>query len=186
LSAKLLPESEPERLGWVDRSQLLALNGRSRKPQQALAKQYGITAYPPSAGGCKLTEPHFAGRVKDLRRNGELRNLLAVELLKIGRHFRLSATVKVIVGRDAPENAQLESSAQPGEVLLSVDIIPGPVVLVTGQATEAHIVEAARLCARYSDARANPEVTINIKTASATRQLTVTPASDLDIERLMI
>jgi adenylyl- and sulfurtransferase ThiI len=186
LSAKLLPETEAEQLGWVDRSRLLDLNGRNRKPQQKLAAQYGITDYPPPAGGCKLTEPHFSGRVWDLRRNGQIKNLLAVELLKIGRHFRLSSTVKVIVGREAAENEQLEAKALPGEVLLNVEIIPGPTVLVTGNATEAHILEAARLCARYSDARATPEVMINIRSAAGPRQLLVTPASDLDIERLMI
>ena len=186
LSAKLLPESGPEQQGWVDRSWLLDLNGRSRKPQQKLAEHYGITEYPPSAGGCKLTEPHFAGRVHDLRRNGQLKDLRAVELLKIGRHFRLSSTVKVIVGREAAENDQLEASALPGEVLLNVEVIPGPTVLVTGTATEAIILEAARLCARYSDARANPEVIINIRSATGLRQLHVAPASDLDIERLMI
>jgi hypothetical protein len=186
LSAKLLPETEAERLGWVDRSRLLDLNGRSRKPQQKLAEQYGITEYPPSAGGCKLTEPHFAGRVHDLRRNGQLRDLRAVELLKIGRHFRLASTVKVIVGREAAENDQLEAMALPGEVLLNVEVIPGPTTLITGTATEAIILEAARLCARYSDARANPEVIINIRSATGLRQLHVAPASDLDIERLMI
>ncbi len=186
LSAKLLPETEVERLGWVIRSQLLDLNGRSRKPQQKLAEHYGITEYPPSAGGCKLTEPQFAGKVQDLRRNGQLKNLLAIELLKIGRHFRLSSTVKVIVGREAAENAQLESMALPSETLLNVEIIPGPTVLVTGNATEAHILEAARLCARFSDARTNPEVTINIKSAAGQRQLKVAPSSNLDIERLQI
>ncbi|MEI6166555.1 MAG: tRNA 4-thiouridine(8) synthase ThiI [bacterium] len=186
LSAKLLPETEAERLGWVDRSRLLDLNGRSRKPQQKLAEQYGITEYPPSAGGCKLTEPHFAGRVHDLRRNGQLRDLRAVELLKIGRHFRLASTVKVIVGREAAENDQLEAMALPGEVLLNVEVIPGPTTLITGTATEAIILEAARLCARYSDARTNPEVIINIRSATGPRQLHVAPASDLDIERLMI
>ena len=110
----------------------------------------------------------------------------AVELLKIGRHFRLSSTVKIIVGREAAENVQLEVMAQPGEVLLNVEVIPGPTTLVTGNPTEANILEAARLCARYSDARANPEVTVNVKSAAGPRQLHVAPASDLDIERLMI
>lgn len=186
LSAKLLPETEAERQGWVDRSRLLDLNGRSRKPQQKLAAQYGITEYPPSAGGCKLTEPHFSGRVMDLRRNGQLKDLRAIELLKIGRHFRVSATVKVIVGRDAAESEQLESMALPGEILLNVEIIPGPTVLVTGNATEGHTVEAARLCARYSDARTNPEVIVNIRSALGLRTMHVAPATELDIERLMI
>ncbi|MEI6563610.1 MAG: tRNA 4-thiouridine(8) synthase ThiI [bacterium] len=186
LSAQLLPETEPERLGWVDRSMLLGLNGRSRKPQQQLAEQYGITEYPPSAGGCKLTEPHFAGRLWDLRRNGQIKNLLAIKLLKIGRHFRLSSTVKAIVGRDAAENDMLEALIQPGDVLLNVEVIPGPTVLVTGNPQEVHITEAARLCARYSDARTNPQVIIIVTTPAGKRQLIVAPSTDLDIERLMI
>lgn len=186
LCAKLLPETEPERLGWVDRSRLLDLNGRSRKPQQKVAAEFGITECPPSAGGCKLTEPHFAGRLWDLRRNGQIKNLRAIELLKIGRHFRLSSTTKVIVGREAPENAQLEAMAEPDDSLMSVEIIPGPIVLVTGKATEAIILEAARLCARYSDARSNPQVTVNVTTPAGKRQMTVAPATDLDVERLLI
>ncbi len=38
LSAKLLPLSIPEEKGWVNRDRLLAISGRSRKPQIALAK----------------------------------------------------------------------------------------------------------------------------------------------------
>ena len=35
LSARLLPETEPERRGWVDRTRLLAVSGRSRRVQLA-------------------------------------------------------------------------------------------------------------------------------------------------------
>jgi len=42
LTAKLFKESIPEQRGWIDREKLLAIEGRSRKPQLALAKKYGI------------------------------------------------------------------------------------------------------------------------------------------------
>lgn len=59
LSALLLPETFPEKEGWLDRSRLLDLRGRSRKRQMALAELYGLRDYPTPAGGCLLTTPFF-------------------------------------------------------------------------------------------------------------------------------
>jgi len=186
LSAKLLPETEPERLGWVDRSRLLSLSGRGRKPQYALAKEYGITKYPSSAGGCKLTEPHFAERLWDLRRNNQLRDFRAINLLRWGRHFRLSSTVKVIVGREASDNAGIKNLALPEEPLLDPVVVSGPLVLITGPAKECDIEMAARLCARYGDGRNDATVLVAITTPAGRREMSVAPASELDVERLKI
>lgn len=186
LSAKLMPETEPERLGWVDRNRLLDLSGRGRKPQYKLAELYGLTSYPPSAGGCKLTEPHYAERLWDLRRNLQLGDRRAILLLRYGRHFRLSPRVKAIVGRDAKENEILTHFALPGEPLLNTEAdVPGPTVLVTGTAVDTDIQMAARLCARYSDQRNKSAVSIVI-TGSTNATLTVAPASELDVDRLKI
>ncbi|MHA1828855.1 MAG: hypothetical protein ACTSX6_09455, partial [Candidatus Heimdallarchaeaceae archaeon] len=38
LSAKLLPETEAEKKGWINRNKLLAIRGRRRTPQLTLAK----------------------------------------------------------------------------------------------------------------------------------------------------
>ena len=187
MSALLLPETEPERLGWVDRSRLLNLSGRGRKPQQKLAEEYGLKDYPSSAGGCKLTEPHYSELLWELRRNGELRNLAAVKLLRHGRHFRLSPRVKAIIGREAAENEILNSLAQPQEWLFqTAEGVPGPSVLVTGAATEKELAVAAQLCARYSDGRTSPVVPLTVTTNGIKSELQAVPASDLDIERLRI
>lgn len=69
LSAKVLPVSMPEKKGWVNREKLLAITGRSRKPQMRLASEYGIVDYPCPAGGCLLTDPGFAARSEN---KGEL------------------------------------------------------------------------------------------------------------------
>jgi tRNA-specific 2-thiouridylase len=66
LSAKRLPVTIPEASGLVDREGLLDLSGRSRKPQIALAKAFGVTEYPAPAGGCLLTDPNYSRRLKDL------------------------------------------------------------------------------------------------------------------------
>ena len=56
LSAKLLPETFPEREKMVDRELLFDINGRSRKNQLDLVKQFNIEDFPQPAGGCFLTE----------------------------------------------------------------------------------------------------------------------------------
>ncbi len=60
LSAKLLPETKPEQAGLVDRERLLDLQGKSRKPQIALAEKFGVREYPNPAGGCLLTDKSFS------------------------------------------------------------------------------------------------------------------------------
>lgn len=160
LSAKLLPETKPEKMGWVDRSRLLDLQGRSRKPQFALAKKYGLTDYPTPAGGCLLTDPNFCKRLKDLKQNEGLDNVHYLRLLKIGRHFRLGPTLKVVVGRNAKENGIIERHAEAGEVVLKTLEVPGPSALISGSATPEQIGAAAAICARYSDAPPGSPVSI--------------------------
>ena len=64
LSAKLLPETLPEREGKVNREKLLDIEGRSRKRQMELVDHYGITEYAQPAGGCLLTVPGYAPGVE--------------------------------------------------------------------------------------------------------------------------
>ena len=89
LSAHLLPPTMPERQGIVQREKLLGIRGRSRREQMALARGYGIADYPCPAGGCRLTEPGFARRMRDLVAHRMDFDLNDVSLLKVGRHFRL-------------------------------------------------------------------------------------------------
>ena len=89
LCAQLLEPTIPEQEGLIDRSKLLALSGRRREPQMALAAQFGLVDYPSPAGGCKLTEKGFGRRLKDLLDHEGLRERRLVELLNIARRFRL-------------------------------------------------------------------------------------------------
>jgi len=185
LSAKLLEETEPERRGWVDRSRLLDLNGRSRKPQYALAKAYGVTDYPASAGGCRLTEPNFTVRMKDLRNHGQTKDLHAIELLKYGRHFRLNDRVKVLIGRDEVDNGMLESLAGSDEIRIETAVVMGPVAVVTGPADERDVMLAASLCAWHSDQKTG-EVEMLIKGPGGEKRVMVTCAQAEMVNRLRV
>ena len=100
----LLEPIKAEREGKIDRSRLLAIQGRGRKPQLQLATDFGITNYAPPAGGCLLTDPIFSKRLRDLFSHEEDRQIRDLDLLKYGRHFRLNPQAKLIVGRTEKDN----------------------------------------------------------------------------------
>jgi len=153
LSAKLLPETEPEKNGLVDRERLLAIKGRRRTPQMMLAKKLGIVEYPNPAGGCLLTEPRFADRLREHLEHEKRLTMLDVELLRVGRHFRIGNT-KVIVGRNEKENKKLSSSASRNKNLSTMEVkdYMGPVTILVGEADAETIGKAAAITVRYSDA----------------------------------
>ena len=111
LSAKLLEPTVPELEGKLDREKLLDISGRSRDRQIALAAELGIVDYPSPAGGCKLTEDAFGRKLRDLMEHEGLRDRTLIELLLVGRRFRLPDGSGVILGRDGKENAKLKEIA---------------------------------------------------------------------------
>ena len=153
LSAKHLLETKPELEGIIDREKLLDIKGRSRKPQFSLAKKYGINDFPTPAGGCLLTEKVFSKRLRDLFDNQTDLTLKDLELLKYGRHFRLTKNVKVIVGRDEKDNEALAELIQKDDLEFQVKDHPGPRAILKGKSANGVIEQAALLTARYSKAR---------------------------------
>jgi len=141
LCQKLLRETAPLREGWVDPSDMLDIHGRGRTRQLQLAEELGITRFPPPAGGCLLTDKNYTLRLQDLISHQQMdeENL---ELLKYGRHFRLSETVKLIIGRDERENGCLESISAGYTVLLAKDQM-GPLGLLTAEFTDPEMMTLA-------------------------------------------
>lgn len=109
LSQQLLPPTLPLREGWVNKDELLSFRGRSRKPQIKLAQELGINTYPAPGGGCLLTNPDYSLRIKDLLDHQTL-DRCDIELLKYGRHFRLSPFTKMILARTGSEMEELFNS----------------------------------------------------------------------------
>ena len=163
LSAKLLPLTMPEEKEWVSRERMLAIAGRSRKPQIKLASDYGITDYPCPAGGCLLTDPGFALRMKDLMKNAPDFSLNDVHLLKLGRHFRLTPMAKVVVGRNEEENGKILSFSREGDAILRVKNFPGPLALARGDINHHEILKSAIITAKYSKAKLLPEVEVEYR-----------------------
>jgi len=152
LSAKRLPMTIPEQRGWVDRDRLMGFSGRSRKPQMELAKRLDIRDYPSPAGGCLLTDEAFSRRLKDLVSAVPDFQLREIELLKLGRHFRLGPHTRVIVGRNQKENEEISALSRETDLVLTTVSVPGPTVLVLGDLTPEIEEVAASMTVSYSDA----------------------------------
>lgn len=149
LSAKLLEQTIPEKKGWVERDKLLAISGRSRKPQIELAKKFGFKKYPQPAGGCILTEIEFGKRLKELLKNRPRCSGNDIQLLKLGRHFWFDSG-KIILGRNHEENLKIKKLAKKNDILMELKNIPGPLVLIRGKKSARILQEAGRLAKRYS------------------------------------
>jgi tRNA-specific 2-thiouridylase len=179
LSAKLLPPTIPEKQGWVDRNQLLAIGGRSRRKQIVLAERFNIGDYPqPSGGCCLLPDPNFARRLRDFLDHYPEESVTPEQmaLLAVGRHFRLDKDVKVIIGRDEGENNYLEFAATDHWQFRTVDH-PGPIALTSDALTATRLQQIARLTALYSDGKDEPEVRVEVQRNNDVWTITVAPLS---------
>lgn len=152
LTARNLDPTLPEKEGIVDRAKLLDIRGRSRKPQMALAEKFGINRYPNPAGGCLLTDPGFAKRVKDAMKHGEF-TAENLALLSVGRHFRLSEKARLVVGRNEEENGILTSLASQDDIVLELTDHEGPTALLRGKIDEKLINIAAGIVAYHTKFR---------------------------------
>ena len=160
LCAKFLKPTIPEIEGIVDRSRLLAIQGRSRKPQISLAQELGIDDYPCPAGGCRLTDRNYAKRLRETFAHGE-DSLDSVILLKYGRHFRLPSGSKVIVGRNETENIFLSNHKNNNTLVIEVVDFPGPITLLKNF-VEEDIKIAAGLCIAFSDYNEDEAIKVKV------------------------
>jgi hypothetical protein len=154
LSARLLPPTLPERMGWVDRGRLYGIKGRGRRELIALAAQFGLQELPTPSTGCALTETLFGRKVHDLINFDPHARRWDFELLKLGRHFRRDERTKVVVGRNEADNGQLEYMYRLPESSATAMLHPqnfsGPRVLIMGSTTDETLAFAAGLLLRYS------------------------------------
>lgn len=186
LCARLLEETIPEQDGIVDREKLYAISGRSRKPQMALAAEFGLKDYPAPAGGCLLTEPNYSYRLSELLEHNNNPDFRDLNLLRVGRHFRFSSDCKIIVGRNKGENDLLLSTAGSSDHVLRVEGYGSPITIVTGTPTESSLTTAASLCVRYSDAKHLPKVDVTVFKDGKRSRITASPAGEDLIASLRI
>ncbi|MFH1075042.1 MAG: hypothetical protein V1752_08145 [Candidatus Firestonebacteria bacterium] len=189
LSALSMAETVPEKEGWVDRTKLKNISGRSRKEQISFAAERGIKDFSCPAGGCLLTDPQFSRRIKDLLENKPEFDSKDAALLKYGRHFRLDKDAKLVVGRNKAENEALERfKTEKGFTLQLLDY-NGPFSLLTGSNAKKYIKLSSGITARYGDViDKSREVRVRIKNAVTAEEniIKVMTAKDEDFSGALL
>jgi len=185
LSARLLPETIPEKEGWVDREKLMAISGRSRAEQMKLAREKNLTGYSTPAGGCLLTDPGYSRRIRDLIDHDDL-TMTQAERLRLGRHFRLPGGSKLVIGRNEEDNDSLHSSRREGDIEIITTACPGPTALLLGPGAAAEILLAASMVARYADDKTNPNIGMEVVGVGDTYGIEVERMSPEAVAELMI
>ncbi|MCD6185423.1 MAG: tRNA 4-thiouridine(8) synthase ThiI [Deltaproteobacteria bacterium] len=191
LSAEKLPETLPEKNGFVRRELLMDFTGRSRKPQIELAEKMGVNEYPGPAGGCLLTDKGYAARLKDLFDKQDKYAEEELHLLRYGRHIRLNEKTKIIVGRNQSDNdSMLNYYHADVNILIKVQTIPGPIVLFYSKAgssgDRADILAAASICAGYSKAPRDREVLVDVRTPDSCNTVRVIGTPPSENSKMMI
>ncbi|MCX5812841.1 MAG: 7-cyano-7-deazaguanine synthase [Proteobacteria bacterium] len=149
LSAMHFLPSIPEQEGLLDREKLLGFTGRSRAPQYRLAEKYNLTEFGSPAGGCLLTDPIFTKKLKDLFKYDKAFTMKDLELLSIGRHFRLQTDTKLVVGRNEIENNKLISLWEPPYISFHPVGFRGPSAILKGVFDDKIINTVANIMGYY-------------------------------------
>ncbi|MFH2124555.1 MAG: thiamine biosynthesis protein [Pseudomonadota bacterium] len=193
LSARLLPETEAEAQGWIDRSKLLNMSGRGRSRQIALAREFGIVDFPSPAGGCILADPILSRRIARIYQGNfvvraEDITVSDICLLLLGRQFLLPGGGWLILGRNEQENARLLTMAQEEDAVLFMPVRPGPSAILRRAALcyedKAQLQEALELAAslvvrfgrKIKDGAPEGEVQVSVR--KETQTLTILPLAD--------
>jgi tRNA U34 2-thiouridine synthase MnmA/TrmU len=186
LCAKNLPATLPEREGWVDREKLHDITGRSRKPQMAMAAQFGFDGYSQPAGGCCfLVDASYSAKLVDLWQAQGTKDyeLDDVMLLKVGRHIRPAPHFKLIVAREEGEARFLRGYKNDYVSLIAMSH-NGPLVLLDGEASAEDLYLAARITARFGQGREAEQVEVAITdTDGLERVVSVPPLPEAEIPK---
>jgi tRNA-specific 2-thiouridylase len=179
LSGALLPPTKAETDGVIDRNLMLTIKGRSRKIALSMAEKMNIAQFMSPGGGCLLTDPGFCRRLADLMRYKEKIEVRDIELLKIGRHFRLDDKTKLIVGRDEEENNTIETMVRAPDYFLYVPDTGSPNALFIGK--KKNLERAAAITARYSDKKNDDTVEVYYRLKKTVKTVKVQPMTNEDL-----
>jgi hypothetical protein len=108
--------------------------------------------------------------MRDLKKYSEV-TVGEIDLLKVGRHFRLSPSSKMVVGRNEKENRRLARLAREGDLLFEpIEGVNGPLGLGRRELSKEEIQKGAGLVARYCDRTENEKVIVITRKLPAGRE----------------
>jgi len=153
LSAGILAPTPMEERGLVDRSRLHSLQGRGRKPQLRLAREFALPEIPTPAGGCLLTDPESVRRFAPVLHWLGRPTARDFELAGLGRQYWRDSHW-LIIGRNKNDNARLIQVVDQADVVFKIADHPGPVAIgrqLQGEWPQEVIESAARWLTGFSN-----------------------------------
>ena len=123
--------------------------------------------------------------MKDLMAHSEI-TLNDIELLKTGRHFRLSFKTKLVVGRNEKENERLLRLANPHDICFEPVEVKGPIGIGRGDFDQTMIFLAAKIMARYSDGSNEVRITHQRLPRGQISSTRARPMEDIELQKLRI
>ncbi|MEW6428567.1 MAG: thiamine biosynthesis protein [Thermodesulfobacteriota bacterium] len=187
LCARHLPVTRAEESGLVDRQRLYGFGGRTRTPQIELAARFGIGEYPAPSGGCVLTDPNRAQRIRKFQ---EIRGRLPVEdarLLLLGRHFLLPGGAWLVLGRYSADNDLLERLRLPTDRMLMAVNRPGPLALLRYVAQQDDVALAAAAVLHFGKkVEGEPLEPVAVFSAAGREEVWASPCREMDFSRFRL
>jgi len=184
LSAQHLPLTKPEREGWVARDQLLAISGRGRGEQLALASALHLSGYTAPGGGCLLTDSNFSKKLALFFQTRTAPSMTEASLLRYGRFFNLNDKTFALLGRNEEENEKLEEISREevdrGRLAFLKPVFPGCSAVLSGDLSLPILNEVGQLIVRYSKKNGEEEGRIDVRVGHANTSLSV--SHDLSFE----
>jgi tRNA U34 2-thiouridine synthase MnmA/TrmU len=183
LSAKCFVSTLPEIEGVLDRGEMQGIAGRGRTIQYALAEKYGLKEFSKPGGGCLLTDPIFAQKLRELFSKDKDFTLQDIELLSLGRHFRLKQEAKLVVGRNQEENEKLRAFCSAPYTMFSPLDFRGPQALLKGGVDKETVKVVANIMGFYGK---NTSPTISVVCHNGTAETYTVERVEADYEQFRI
>jgi hypothetical protein len=172
--------------GWVNKDEMLDIQGRTRQRQLELAEKLGVEVFPNAGGGCLLTDSSFSKRLRDLVEHNTLENS-EIHLLKYGRHFRINDEVKLLVGRTMQDNEGLSKYA--GErIVLKAKNVKGPLGIIScnNQPNDEILKLACSIFLNYCNKAETEDVVLYGKNFELENEISVCKMKPADYEQYWI
>ena len=178
-ASHLEPLADPT--GFEGEGPASSLQGRSRREQFRLAREWDVGEFPtPSGRCCRLADPAFARRLRDYleHRGADELNADDIPLLRVGRHFRLGWNLKVILSRNETEANRLDALGS-GLGRCGAANLAGPLGLIeTAAPSDKDDADIAALVAHHVRKAAPDGLDVRIRLGGRERVVRARPAND--------
>jgi predicted ribosome quality control (RQC) complex YloA/Tae2 family protein len=117
----------------------------------------------------------------------DIPSLNDIELLKVGRHFRLTPDAKLVVGRNKDENEVAKALVTENDVVLEAKDYVGPTCVLRSKKHDDELVKkCAGIALRYSDAPKNAESKVRVTINGTETEIVTLPADSAEIDAMRI